>query len=60
MSMQNIHDYIDDEEEERLNAIISHICGNSIEDSHDLDHNHILSDLSLVPHKKKSNSAKIK
>jgi hypothetical protein len=48
--------YIDDEEEERLDAILEYLCGNLNEDMHEQDYDHILGDLTLVPRKKKSNS----
>ncbi|CAO2210808.1 unnamed protein product [Urochloa humidicola] len=47
-----------DEEEERLDTILSHVSGDLNEDVHEQGYDHILSDLSAVSRKKKSNSAK--
>jgi len=48
-----------DDDEERLDAILGHVCGNSNEDMQDQAYDHILSDLSPFPRKKMSNLTKM-
>ena len=48
----------EEEDEERLDAILSHVGGDINEELHEQGYDHILSDLSAVSRKKKSNSAK--
>jgi hypothetical protein len=47
----------DDEHEERLEAVLNHVCGDLNENVLDTENDHII-DLSLVRRKKKSNNAK--
>ena len=47
----------DDEREARLDAVLSHACGNLNENLQDLESDHII-DLSPVHQKKRSNTAK--
>lgn len=48
-----------DDEEERLDAILSHVCRNWNEDMQDQEYDHILNDLSPFPRQEKSNLAKM-
>ena len=48
----------DDEREARLDAVLSHACGNLNEDLQDLESDHII-DLSPVRRKKRTNTARI-
>ena len=56
-SGSNITDFSDEEGEERLEVVLNHVCGDINEDSLEQEYDHIFSDLSPVPRKKKSNSA---
>ena len=56
-STSNITDFSDDEGEERLEAVLNHVCGDINEDSLEQEFDHIFSDLSPVPRKKKSTYA---
>ena len=55
-STSNITDFSDDEGEERLEAVLNHVCGDINEDSLEQNFDHIFSYLNPVPRKKKSNS----
>ena len=56
-SASNITDFSDEEGEERLEAVLNHVCGDINEDSLEQEFDHIFSDLSPVPRKKKSTYA---
>ena len=56
-STSNITDFSDDEGEERLEAVLNHVCGDINEDSLQQNFDHVFSDLNPVLRRKKSSSA---
>jgi len=55
--LNKLLDVSDDERDARLEAVLSHVCGNLNENLQDLESDHII-DLSPVRRKKRSNAAK--
>ena len=56
-SASNITDFSDEEGEERLEAVLNHVCGDINEDSLEQIFDHVFSDLNPVLRRKKSSSA---
>ena len=56
-SASNITDFSDEEGEEILEAVLNHVCGDINEDLLEQEYDHIFSDLSPTPRKKKSTYA---